>query len=706
MHPGMWRPGWLPLPSRFGARSRSGRFHFRTSGSGTHAGGMLAAMAAPPNPAQKRRPPPSPRPILPEPRARRETAGRFALVDGLPIVLRPESTEADLVTARRLCDRLAEQTGRSLVIETHARTDGLGPAVVLARGDAEGRAGDAYRIDVSASGIRLEAGGAAGLRWATETLGQWIDARGRVPIGHVEDRPDFELRGFMLDVSRGKVPTLETLCELVDACASLKLNVLMLYVEHTFRFRRHPRIGEHDSPLLAEEIRTLDAYAAANHVQLVPSLQSLGHMEHVLALDPYRPLAETDAGWTISPVLPGTRALLGDLYDELLPNFRSRLFNANCDEPWDLPRGRSAEREAERGPGGVFVDHVHAVQSLARAHGKRTMIWADVVHAHPERVAELDEDLVFLDWWYEAELDFDRVRVFAENGRDFVVCPGTASWNCLFPRVGTSVANVARWADAGRRHGALGLLDTDWGDNGHFNLQGLSFFGMAWAAQHAWSGDTPAQRFDRAFSRLRFGDATGAVARLYRALGAVHDLGFPFFNGSGVQAVFFEPLDEPTFVDHAKPARVRAARRKLERGLDRLQKIAAGGVDDPLTLAEMEWAARASLFACEKAEAGLEELAWRRAPDSLRAAERRRLAGRLRRLAETQLELRDELERLWMTRSLRSNVDDVLDRVTRSVRSITRAARRLESNRPGRVEARAELTPKRMLRALNRIRGA
>ena len=46
---------------------------------------------------------------------------------------------------------------------------------------------------------------------------------------------------------------------------------------------------------------------------------------------------------------------------------------------------------------------------------------------------------------------------------------------------------------------------------------------------------------------------------------------------------------------------------------DLKRALAARGVDDPLTLEETGWAARASLCACLKAEAGLEELAAARA---------------------------------------------------------------------------------------------
>jgi hypothetical protein len=386
-------------------------------------------------------------PLLPEPRRVEPRAGHLGVSAQTPVVLAPGSDDGDLASARLLADGLAARAGRRPPIESHTRSADLGPRLELRRG---GRSGDGYRIDASAEKVVLEGDGPAGLRYAAQTLLQLVDARGRIPACRIEDAPDFPLRGLMLDVSRGKVPTQACLEELVDRCGLLKLNVLMLYVEHPFRFRRHPEIGANASPLDAETLRQLDAYAAARHVQLVPSLQSLGHMEHVLKLPRYAGLAESDARWSLAPVDPGAYALLEDLYDEYLPNFRSAYFNANCDEPWDLGYGRSKERAQEIGRGGVFLEHVRKVRDLAARHGRRTLVWADVVHTHPDRVPEIDRDLVLLDWWYEADHDYDRVKVFAENGLDFWVCPGTSSWNCLFPRMENALANITPAAATAR----------------------------------------------------------------------------------------------------------------------------------------------------------------------------------------------------------------------------------------------------------------
>ena len=149
----------------------------------------------------------------------------------------------------------------------------------------------------------------------------------------------------------------------------LKLNLLMLYTEHVFRFRRHPLIGKDASPMSAWEIRELDEYARERHVELVPTLQSLGHMHQILKYPRYRKLAESEKRWSVSPALEETYELLDDLYSEYLGNFRSPFFNANCDEPVDLGKGLSKDRAESEGVAAIFASHVARVSELAAKHG-------------------------------------------------------------------------------------------------------------------------------------------------------------------------------------------------------------------------------------------------------------------------------------------------------------------------------------------------
>lgn len=642
-------------------------------------------------------------PILPAPRRAKRERGAWRVRPGLPIVLGSEAGDADFEAARALALGLEQRCGVRLPVETHARTEGLGARIELRR---RGEEGEAYRVEVGAGGVAALGLGRAGLRYAVETLLQLVDRRGRVPLCRIEDEPLFERRGILLDVSRGKVPTEATLRELVDLCVRLKLNVLVLYVEHTFRFRRHPQIGADVDPLDAELLRALDAYAAARHVELIPCLQSLGHMEHVLRLPRYAHLAETEQRWTLAPAERETYVLLRELYGEFLPNFRSRSFHANCDEPYDLGRGRSAERAEALGPGGLFVEHVRRVRRLAAAFGKRTLIWGDVVHAHPRRIRELPRDLVLLDWGYEANHDTEACAAFRRHGLEFWVCPGTSTWNALFPRTENAERNIERWAAAGRRHGAQGFLLTDWGDFGHYNLQGNSWLAYAYAAQQAWSGGVRAAEFDRAFGTRLFEDATGATARAYRDLGRWHDVGFSVQNGSGVQFLYFDDLRRAFFVRGAERRALRRTLAGLERARTRLGRARSRFRADPLTFEELRLAADASILAVRKGLIGLDYVAWREGKRPLDGTQRLRLARALEQLAAEQQRLGRTLRRLWLRRSRLSEFAITRRRLNGSIRGLQHAARELRRGRSGPAfPPHPGFTPRAVLAELRRSAG-
>ena len=186
------------------------------------------------------------------------------------------------------------------------------------------------------------------------TLRQLLHQYGRqLPCLKIRDWPDFARRGVMLDISRGRVPKLETLLDLAEHLADFKINELQLYTEHTFAYRRYKSVWQSWGALTGAEIRQLDARCRELGIDLVPNQNSFGHLRYFLERPRLKKLAEVskpyeDAGGeflrrptTLAPNHPGTLPFLRGLYDELLPNFSSRFFNVGCDETWDLGRGQS-----------------------------------------------------------------------------------------------------------------------------------------------------------------------------------------------------------------------------------------------------------------------------------------------------------------------------------------------------------------------------
>ncbi|HLE70163.1 MAG TPA: glycoside hydrolase family 20 zincin-like fold domain-containing protein [Vicinamibacteria bacterium] len=613
-------------------------------------------------------------PLLPSPKKLVQGEGAFPLRPGAPIVLPEGAGESDFFTARAFQAAIRVRAGFSPPIETHARREDLGPRIELLR---RGALGEGYRITVSREEVRAEGDGEPGLRYAVESLSQLLPQRGRnLAVCEIEDAPDLAKRGLLLDISRGKVPTLATLKGVVDFMVGLKLNLLMLYTEHVFRFRRHPLIGKDASPMSAWELRDLDEYARRRHVELVPTLQSLGHMHQILKYPRYRKLAESERRWSVSPALEETYELLDDLYSEYLGNFGSPWLNANCDEPVDLGKGLSKGRAETEGVAAIFASHVARVQELAAKHGKKTMIWADFIFEHPEVLPLLPKGLLLIDWWYEANHDFERVKTLRENGIPFMAAAGTSGWNTLFPRVDNALANIRGYAEAAKLHGAEGLLVTEWGDGGHGNLLGNSIYGFAFGAQAAWGPtDVDAKAFDRAFSMHLFSDPSEAAGRLYRRLGELHGTGFDHFNHSPLKTLLFDDVIDARFTSKAK-------RPVLERTLQHLRRVAKDFESEreklrsrPDELEELRYALEASILAAEKGLAGIEFLCWRENPPEYGARAGKSLASELRRIERAQKRLKRELRRLWLARNRPDGFEKMRSQYDASVRGLRRAAR-------------------------------
>ena len=318
----------------------------------------------------------------------------------------------------------------------------------------------------------------------------------------------FAVRSYMLDISRDKVPTMGTLKQLVEILEKFNYNQLQLYTEHTFAYSKHEAVWKDASPMTAQEVRELDLFCAMHGIDLVPNQNSFGHLERWLVKPEYNHLAELPHGgaplpWggfkkdptTLCPTDPASLEFLAGLYDELLPNFESRLFNIGCDETFDLlGEGRSAAAVKEKGEGRVYLEFLLKVAELVRKRGKRPMFWGDVILRHPELVPELPKDLIALDWGYEGNHPFmDEAAKFAAAGLDFYVCPGTSSWNSLAGRVENMRENMIAAERAGHLHGAKGFMVTDWGDGGHWQPLAASLPGLILGGNLAFTGASAAK---------------------------------------------------------------------------------------------------------------------------------------------------------------------------------------------------------------------
>lgn len=442
---------------------------------------------------------------------------------------------------------------------------------------------EGYVLKVFAGGVKIIAETDVGIFYGVQTLKQLIQANrtdNTIPCLIIYDYPDIAVRGWQDDISRGPIPTMEILKEQIKKMASFKLNYFTLYIEHVFKFKSHPDIAPKDG-ISESQLAELNAYATKYHVQLIGNYQSFGHMEKTLAHPKYSHLAESKH--IISPALGESYEFLGEAYEEIVPAFEGKYFNINCDETHGLGEGKSKAMVDSIGIGGVYVSHINKLDDLLKPFGKKILMWGDIVGSHPEIIDQLPKDITVMAWGYHAADNFEyAVTPLSKSGLNFWVAPGINCWSKLFPDYYTTEVNVYNFIRDAYKHGATGVLNTSWDDDG-LNFFHNNWHGFIWGAENSWNAPafnssveesnrerkTTYNAFNQAFSAIFYGLEDDALMK--------HILTFSGFHQSGMKDIgtntrFFENLF-PIFYDYVKEGMKTKNQEMLEQTLEIKKRI-------------------------------------------------------------------------------------------------------------------------------------
>ena len=385
--------------------------------------------------------------ILPRPQHIEEREGRLLLDYHCRITMDSSCPSEVFFYASQLAEQLKKSSGIELLIDR--RTSGAHKGIVLCMSEEAGitrenkKEKEAYRLEITPEGVTVCAAEKEGLFNGVQTLRQLIIQYGSsLPCLYIEDYPALSVRGWFMDVTRGRIPKMAYLKELADRCSLYKINQLHLYIEHTFLFDGLSEVWRDDTPLTAQDILEFDAYCAERNIELVPSVATFGHLYKVLRTKTFHELSEVEEAegtafsfyermchHTLNSTDDRAYELVCRLIDEYSPLFRSNLFNINCDETFDLGRGRGKERADEIGSHVMYVQWVNRVCEHVKALGKRPMFWGDIIAAHPEAIKELPEDVICMTWDYSPTPREINVKKLWENGAHQYLCPGVQGWN-------------------------------------------------------------------------------------------------------------------------------------------------------------------------------------------------------------------------------------------------------------------------------------
>lgn len=288
---------------------------------------------------------------------------------------------------------------------------------------------EGYTVDIDRS-VRIEAT-ELGAYHAVQTLLQIVGRKDKasslstsqafhpsLPKGKITDRPDYPLRGLMMDCARKYIP-LDYLRRLVRTMAYYKMNTLEVHLNDNgfpayfhenwdetyaaFRLEseRFPGLTAEDGSYSKAEFRQFILDAAAMGVEVIPEIDAPAHS---LAFVHYRPsLGSKEFGMdhfdlSNPEVIPFMDSLYAEYLEGPNPVFACPRVHIGTDE---YSNSRQETVEQFR----AFTDHfIHTVEG----YGKQAVLWGALTHAKGETPVKVDDVMMFC--WYNGFAEPDSMR--------------------------------------------------------------------------------------------------------------------------------------------------------------------------------------------------------------------------------------------------------------------------------------------------------
>ncbi len=311
---------------------------------------------------------------------------------------------------------------------------------------------------------------------------------GFLPEATFEEPTDFKFRGFHLDIARGGVPNEKAFEQILKWLFLLKYNKFGIYFEDLFPWKGKKEIGKSRGRLTDLEWKHILEIGAKLGIDIFPSLELLGHMEHFLKIPKYNKFSEL--WWMGYDCLDlsnkEARKFAVSLLEDAIDKSSSKLINLGGDETWVLGRGRSLDKLHKYMGPDLYLDHYRELVHTSLRKGKIPMLWGDMLtgmyltsdgRGSWAKVVKdsLWNEVLIANWDYEPlERDhfISKIREIGHKNKQ-IACPALHNWSTFYPDFEPAIKNVTSFLEAARSEHLEGYMITAWGDAGQECL--LSF---------------------------------------------------------------------------------------------------------------------------------------------------------------------------------------------------------------------------------------
>ena len=314
---------------------------------------------------------------------------------------------------------------------------------------------------------------------------------------------NFSVVAYHVDL-RVQIMPMPTLKALAKEIYALGFNTLIMEWEATYPYKQHSIISNRYA-YSREELTEFINYSEGLGLDVIPLQQSLGHAEYILMHERYAYLRADKRNLSqIDPTqLDAARDFFTELYSDMLSTHQSQYVHIGGDETRILDCKRCQEKWGddgeELGKSKLYVEYMTMIAEIVIAQGKTPLLWADMILAHPDAIADMPKNVIYIDWNYGWK--FDR---FGENPRTLIKKYGLKFWGAPSIRSSPDDYHVTSWSkhmnnqavyvSYARESGFEGMVLTSWSTSGQYGYEWfwpevVEIFPLRQVYPHAYPND-------------------------------------------------------------------------------------------------------------------------------------------------------------------------------------------------------------------------
>lgn len=350
----------------------------------------------------------------------------------------------------------------------------------------------------------------------------------------IKQTPRFESLGLMLDCSRNGVMKVSALKRYINFLSSLGYTFLMLYTEDTYELDNRPMFGYLRGRYTKEELREVAEYGDTMGIEVIPCIQTLGHMEQYLKWSKSggpdytgeKILAMKDTSSVLLCDEDETYKFIEQIIKTCAEVYKTGKIHIGMDEAHDLGLGRHLRKHGFENRFDIMCRHLKKVVEICEKYDMRPMMWSDMFFRlgtgtyyrynfdFPETLKENipDVEIVYWDYYHDRESTYDNMfKKHYELSQNIAFAGGTGCYHGFLPAHDYSMLNSVAALKSCLKHGVKTVFTTIWGDDGNETNALLANSHLAVYSEYCYMGekctDKHIARVSEFLTKIRFEDA-------------------------------------------------------------------------------------------------------------------------------------------------------------------------------------------------------